>query len=245
MKTSIWWLRIFSLAMLLVCAGSATRALGQEPPPMSARHAQVPGKAVPTGFAANGGAMTNGVYSNSIYRFSLNVPPGWAVVPPSTEKPPVAAQAHPVVGHQTNRVLLIMTENAPFKKSVERRALQIIATRMPSAPGPTAAEGFITYSERTAREQGLNVKYEHSPERLTIHEQPFSKATMTQTTDGAEQHIEQYVTTHGDDLLQFIIISPTAEGLKDLQPNIQSLQFKAAEPAKSARKLKKKATAQP
>jgi hypothetical protein len=189
--------------------------------------------------AASGGSLANGIYSNSTYRFSLQVPPGWAVVPPTAESAKTAAP-RTTASHQSNRVLLVMTENAPFRKSTERKALQIIATRLATVPGPTAAEGFITYSERTAKEQGMAVKYEHSPERLTIHDQPFSKATLLQTTDGADQHIEQYVTTAGKSLLQFILISPTAEGLKDLQPTIQSLQFRPGEAARSSKRTKKK-----
>jgi hypothetical protein len=38
-------------------------------------------KFVPTGLEANGGSISSGVYSNSIFRFSLQIPPGWAVVP--------------------------------------------------------------------------------------------------------------------------------------------------------------------
>jgi hypothetical protein len=188
--------------------------------------------------AASGGSLANGIYSNSTYRFSLQVPPGWAVVPPTAETAKTAAP-RTTASHQSNRVLLVMTENAPFRKSTERKALQIIATRLATVPGPTAAEGFITYSERTAKEQGMAVKYEHSPERLTIHDRPFSKATLVQTTDGADQHIEQYVTTAGESLLQFILISPTAEGLKDLQPTIQSLQFRPGEPARSSKRTKR------
>jgi hypothetical protein len=188
---------------------------------------------VPTGLAANGGSIASGVYTNSIYRFSLQVPPGWAVVPSSEGQNISSAQGEP--GHQVNRVLLIMTENAPRKKNPERKSLQIIATRLNEQPGPTAAEGFITYSERIAKEKGLPVKYKGLPKKLTIHDQPFSKISLTLTTDGQDQRIEQYVTTRAEVLLQFLLISPTDEGLKELQPVIQSLQFKAGEPATTAK----------
>lgn len=85
----------------------------------------------------------------------------------------------------------------------------------------------------------MQVSYKGIPERVTIHDHPFSKATLVQMTDGSEQHIEQYVTTDGQTLLQFILISPTEEGLKDLQPTIQSLKFKTDDSAKSTKRTKK------
>jgi len=239
MKTAF---RIGGICGLAVLWAASVRSQGfaqANPAAPSGQPSGLSSKLTPTGMAANAGSLANGVYSNSTYRFSLQVPPGWAVVPPTAERAKAAAP-RTTASHPSNRVLLVMTENAPFRKSTERKALQIIATRLATAPGPTAAEGFITYSERTAKEQGLPVKYQHSPERLTIHDQPFSKATLIQTTDGADQHIEQYVTTAGESLLQFILISPTAEGLKDLQPTIQSLEFRPGEAARSSKRTKKK-----
>ena len=47
-------------------------------------------------------------------------------------------------------------------------------------------------------------------------------------TSGALQHANQYVALEKDVLLQFFLGSPDEAGLKDLQPYIQSLHFRAA-----------------
>ena len=188
-----------------------------------------------TGMAANGGSILNGVYSNSIYEFSMQIPPGWAVLPTPAARIAGSEGAdaqRPEVQKELKQVILIMSENAPLKRSVERKQVQIIAMKLPTTPGPTAAEGYITYSQRMAKEKGLPVEFKGSPEKKTIHEQPFSMIQLEETTDGTRQHISQYVTTRGQDLLQFLLISPDEEGLKTLEPLIHSVQFKAAKPAK-------------
>ena len=190
-----------------------------------------------TGMAANGGSIENGVYSNSIYEFSMHIPPGWAVLPTQTAK--IAGSEGPdaqriEVQKELKQVIFIMSENAPLKRSVERNQVQIIATKLPRMPGPTAAEGYITYSQRMAKEENLPVEYKGQPEKKTIHDQLFSMIQLQETTDGVRQHIEQYVTTRGQSLLQFLLISPDEDGLKIVEPVIQSVQFKAAKPAKKA-----------
>ena len=188
-----------------------------------------------TGMAANGGSILNGVYSNSIYGFSMQIPPGWPVLPTQTARIAGSEGAdaqQPEVQKELKQVILIMSENAPLKKSVQRRQVQIIATKLPTAPGPTTAEGFITYSQRMAKEKGLHVDFKGSSEKKTIHDQPFSMIQFTETTDGSLQHIEEYVTTSGQSLLQFLLISPDENGLRTLDPVIQSVQFKTAKPAK-------------
>jgi hypothetical protein len=199
-----------------------------------------------TGMAANGGSILNGIYSNSVYGFSMQIPPGWAVLPTQTARMAGSEGAdaqRPEVQKQLKEVILIMSENAPFKKSVERRQVQILATRLPTMPGPTAAEGYITYSERMAKEKSLPVEFKGLPEKKTIHEQPFSMIQLDETTDGSLQYIEQYVTTRGQSLLQFLLISPDQDGLKALEPVIQSVQFKAATPPKKP--AAKKAASKP
>jgi hypothetical protein len=192
-----------------------------------------------TGMAANGGSIANGVYSNSIYGFSLQIPPGWAILPTQTARIAGSENAdaqRPEVQRQLKQVILIMSENAPLKRSVERKQVQIIATHLPTPPGPTAAEGYITYSQRMAKEKGMQVEYKGSPENTKIHDQAFSMISLEETTDGSRQHIEQYVTTREQALLQFFLISPDEAGLKSLEPVIQSVQFKAMPATKPARK---------
>jgi hypothetical protein len=196
-----------------------------------------------TGMAANGGSIVNGVYSNSIYGFSLQIPPGWAVLP--TEAAKIAGSesesARPEVQSKLKQVILIMSENAPLKPSVQRRQVQVIVTHLPTMPGPTAAEGYITYSQRIAKEKGMQLEYKGSPESATIHQQPFSKISLEETTEGSMQHIEQYVTTRGQALLQFFLISPDENGLKTLEPVIQSVQFKPLPTEKPVKKKSAKA----
>jgi hypothetical protein len=232
----------------------ASLTLGQNSP-QSPQSAPLPGGPYPpgdprtrvlaTGMAANGGSILNGVYSNSIYGFSMQIPPGWMVLP--TQSARIAGtessdSQRPEVQLQLKQVILITSENAPLKKSVERKQVQIVATHLPKPPGPTAAEGYITYSERMAKEKGMPVEYKGSPENKTFHNQQFSMISLEETTDGSPQHIEQYVTTRGQALLQFFLISPDEVGLKSLEPVIQSVQFKAMPPKKA---VGKKSAAKP
>ena len=89
----------------------------------------------PTGLHETGGSIANDVYSNSIYAFSIKIPPGWVVLP--SREPKVATQdAALLKAAQLSHPLLVITENAPLKKSYQRKNIQIIATplRGPSTP---------------------------------------------------------------------------------------------------------------
>jgi len=191
-----------------------------------------PGKMLPTGLAANGGSIANSVYTNSIYGFSLKTPPGWAVVPGNdpnfkSETGDSALLKSALIRH----TLLVMTENAPLRKAFQRKSIQILATRLTGQPGPTVAQDYLTYSQKTAKEKGVAVQYLGSPEEVTIHGQKLWRVASNETAqDGTVQHVEQYVITRGATLLQFFLVSPDEPGLKDLEPSIQSLEFKALPP---------------
>jgi hypothetical protein len=252
MKRHLFELVVAIVSVGACCTQLASTQTATPPPstPMTAREAR--SRVQPTGLSASGGSILNGVYSNSIYGFSMQIPPGWAVVPTQAARISQAG-AMPMDTQQTqaqklatqrqlDQVVLIMTENKPLKKSVERKGVQIIATHLPNTPGPTAAEGYIAYSQQMAKEKGLPVEYKGSPEKLTIHDQPFDKINLEETIDGSLQHIQQYVTTRGQALLQFLLISPEETGLATLQPVIQSVQFKSltAKPTKKSSKTAQK-----
>jgi hypothetical protein len=217
----------------------------QRPPlPPGQRPAGPSSKMLPTGLEANGGSMANSVYTNSIYRFSLKTPPGWAVVPgkdPSSLKSESGDSAVLKAG-QISHTLLVMTENAPLRKVFQRKSIQILATRLLVQPSATSAQDYLTYSQKTAKEKGMPVEYLGSPEEVTVNGQKLWKVASNETTNGAVQHVEQYVITQGMVLLQFFIVSPDEAGLKDLEPSIQSLEFKPlpqkASPKRSSRKPK-------
>jgi hypothetical protein len=119
-----------------------------------------------------------------------------------------------------------MTENAPLKKSYQRKGLQIVSMQLAAPADSAAADGYIAYSQRMAKEKGMEIEYKGSPEKVTINDQQFTKVNLEETTEGSVQHIEQYVTTRGRALLQFFLISPGTTGLPTLEPIMQSLQFK-------------------
>lgn len=199
-------------------APSAGRQQPEMAPPES--------KMMPTGIGAYGGSITQDVYTNSIYGFSLHIPPGWVVVPVKTnlEKsaPGGALESH----LQKTNAILIVTENAPLKKPYQRKSIQVMATHTLVEPRATAAEDYLKYSEKTAQQRGMAVNYKGSPRPATINGQSFSKVEMKLPTSGGEQHAEQYVTIAQRNLLQFVFVSPDEAGLKDLEPSIQSLKFK-------------------
>ena len=127
---------------------------------------------------------------------------------------------------QTNHVLLVMTENAPMKKSVERKSVQVVATRLLNKPMPNEGEQYLNYSKRTAAERKMPVEYTGVPKEVTINGEKFWTVRLNQTMEGGVQHVEQYVAMQGSVLLQFMLVSPDEKGLKGLEPSIQSIQFK-------------------
>jgi hypothetical protein len=209
---------------------------------------------MPTGLAASGGAIAHDVYTNSMYDFSLKIPPGWVVVPPKMGAEVKLQAQHPELAQysENNRMLLVITENQPLKKAYQRRSLQISATRMVNPEGQSA-QAYLQYSQKTAKEKEMAVEYLNEPKEVTINGQKLWWNKMKLNTAGGPQVVDQYAVMQGSFLLQFFLVSPDEEGLKSLQPSIQSLDIKpmAAEkaaPARPATKRKKPvkpATSQP
>jgi len=242
---------VASLANASPAQSSQTPPLMQRPAGPGAPGATSSSRMQPTGMEKNGGSMTNGVYTNSIFGFSLKPPPGWAVVPsrdPMATNPDAASNPLLKTAH-VNRTLLVMTENAPMRRASERKSLQILATRLMGEQNPESAHNYLIYSEKTAKEKGMPVEYLGDPEEVTINGEKLWKITSNETVGGAPQHVEQYVVARQSILLQFFIVSPTEPGLKDLEPVIQSLQFKpmakTATPAKRAPKKTKTTASAP
>ena len=198
-------------------------------------------KMTPTGLAANGGSMAHDVYTNSTYGFSLKVPPGWAVVPPKDA--PIASKSVDATlskAAQLNRTLLIVTENFPMKKSYERKSIQIVATHLLQPPTAGTAQDYLNYSKKNAKEKGMPVEYLGDPKEVTIGGHKLARINLNESTSGVVQHIEQYVVTLSGSLIQFMLVSPDEKGLKDLEPSIQSLEFKEAAQKPSAKKTTRK-----
>ena len=254
MRLSFKWFA--SLPTAFVFVSSVTAFSQAVPSPMlPPQQPPTPGKAgvdtskmTPTGLAVNGGSIANDLYTNATYGFSMKVPPGWVVVPSKNPvAPPTnAKEAALMQAAQTNHVLLVMTENAPLKKSVERKSLQLVATRLLQGAHPNEGREYLVYSKRTALERKMPVEYVGDPTEVTIHGSQFWTIGLNQTTEGAVQHVEQYVTTQGSILLQFMLVGPDEKGLKDMEPYIRSIQMKpVAEkpaPAKPSRRKKPVAT---
>jgi len=247
-------LRRFSPVFIALCLITLRTAWGQtQPTPAPPVPAQRPGglppggegssKMAPTGLAENGGSIANGTYTNSIYGFSMKVPPGWVVVP---SKSPVAPDpssrdAALMKAAQINHVLLVVTENAPMKKSTQRKSIQIVATRLIKKTSPNEGQEYLNYSKRTALERKMAVEYLGDPTEVSINGSKLWTIDLNQSTEGTTQHVQQYVTIQGAILLQFMLVSPDEAGLKDLQPSIQSLKMKpVTEKPTSARSTKKK-----
>jgi hypothetical protein len=196
----------------------------------------------PTGLQASGGSIANDVYSNSIYGFSMKIPPGWVVLP--SREPKVATQdAALLKAAQISRPLLVITENAPLKKSNQRKNIQIIATRLRTSAGPNAAQDYLAFSQKTAKEKGMDVEYLGDPQEVTVNGQTLWKLASNEPSNGVVQHVEQYVITREPMLLQFFLVSPDEAGLKQLEPSIQSLEFKAMAPGPATKGSGKKAKA--
>jgi hypothetical protein len=222
------------------CLAQSTSLPPYRPSPQSPLPGNSPSSLRKTGLEANGGSITEGIYTNSIFGFSLQIPPGWVVVPANDVPPitPVKGPTGATKPHEANRVLLLVTENAPFKQSYQRRSIQVVATRLTNQIAPATASGYLTYSRQAAKEQGLAVEYLGDPKELTIGGHKLSEIGLIDRTSGVAKHVEHYVTIDKNVLMQFMLVSPDEAGLKELQPFIQSLHFKA-ETRKSVTKTKK------
>jgi hypothetical protein len=215
--------------ILASCRAQIPTASVRPQSPSTAPQAGPSSKIRPTGLEAAGGSIAAGVYTNSAFGFSLQIPPGWVVVP--SDAPvikPTKGQPPASMPRQTVQVLLVVTENAPPKKSYERRSVQVTATKLTVQTGPATAADYLTYSRKTAKEQGMAVEYLGDPKEVTIHGRKLAEIGLNSNTSGGLQHVEQYVTVEKGVLLQFLLVSPDEAGLKDLQPYIQSLRFKSA-----------------
>ncbi len=249
MTVSFKWFASLAAAFVLASSLAAFSQAAPSPTPPAPRTSGVDkSKVTPTGLAANGGSIANDLYTNSTYGFSMKVPPGWVVVPSKNPvAPPASAKEAAVMqATQTNHVLLVMTENAPMKKSVERKSLQVVATRLLKTTAPDEGEQYLVYSKRTARERNMPVEYQGDPKEVTIKGNKFWMIGLNQTTEGAVQHVEQYVTTEGPILLQFMLVSPDESGLKEMKPWIQSIEMKpVTEKPASAKPSRRKKPATP
>jgi hypothetical protein len=258
MKTAKNWYRIV-LAIALVAltlqvlswAQAAPAPVGPQDtttaPPGTPGKAPTNPKMMPTGLSASGGSIANDVYTNSIYDFSLRVPPGWVVVPPKMGAEMKLQAEHPDLAQysENNRMLLLMTENQPLKKPYQRRSIQISATRMVNPQGQSA-QAYLQYSQKTAKEKEMAVEYLNEPKEVTINGQKLWWNKIKLNTAGGPQVADQYAVMQGSYLLQFFLVSPNEEGLKTLQPSIQTLDIKPmagekAKPAPPAARRKKPA----
>jgi hypothetical protein len=232
---SCLWLFEASLAAQSTPVGGPPRppAQGQQEPMSKMR---------PTGLAANGGTISHDVYTNSIYGFSLKLPPGWPVVPPKDPNSLQSESSQPEIMKKAQivRTILVVTENAPMKKSFERKSIQIFATRLLGTTSENTPQDYLSFSERNAKEKNMPVEYLGDPTEVEINGQKLWKVSSTDSSQGAAQHVDQYVIARGAILLQFMLVSPDEAGLKDLQPSIQSLRFQEAakKPAPTAKKKK-------
>jgi len=198
----------------------------QPGPPAGPGQTPASSRLVPTGLAASGGSLARDLYTNTIYGFSLKTPPGWVVSPLPASAAEVKAQgagADPetIRRARPNRILLLMSENAPLRKPFERKSLQILATRTETK----TAQDFLLYSQKTAKEKEMAVEYLNAPKEVTINKQKLWWNKMKMNTAGGPQVANQYVVMQGPILLQFFLVSPDEAGLKSLQPTIDSLDI--------------------
>ena len=241
-----WWFRgrafvAFLLAFAVAsCVAQSTSLPPYRPSPQSPPPGNSPSSLRKTGLEANGGSINAGVYTNSIFGFTLQIPPGWVVVPANDVPPikPVKGPTGAAKPSEANRVLLLVTENAPFKQSYQRRSMQVIATRLTNQIGPPTAAGYLAYARQTAQQQGMAVDYLGEPKEITIGGRKLAEIGLLDKTSGEPKHVEQYVTIDQNVLMQFILVSPDQSGLKELQPYIQSLHFKTATTTNVTKKTK-------
>lgn len=243
--TSQWFLGgafVVSLFVFAVvsCPAQSTSLPPYHPSPQSPLPANSPASLGKSGLQANSGSIIAGVYNNSVYGFSLQIPPGWVVMPAKDVTPvkPVKASAGPTMPSEPNHVLLLVTENAPLKQSYQRSSIQVVATRLTNQIAAASPSGYLTYSRQAAKEQGLAVQYLSEPKDVSIGGRKVSEIGLVDKTGGGARHVAQYVTIDKNVLMQFLLVSPDEAGLKELQPYIQSLRFKA-ETRKSVTKTKK------
>jgi hypothetical protein len=93
-------------------------------------------------------------------------------------------------------------------------------------PEGQSAQAYLQYSQKTAKEKEMAVEYLNEPKEVTINGQKLWWNKMKLNTAGGPQVADQYAVMQGSYLLQFFLVSPNEEGLKTLQPSIQTLDIK-------------------
>jgi hypothetical protein len=182
------------------------------------------------------GSIADHIYTNSYFRFSLEVPEGWKVASNaalrslSERKKQLLAQMprkdRYATDNEVDSPLLIMSQLEPTKDGQHSRMFQIFCTDISAVPGQPSAEGFLKLLAEASPEISPGREYSNTMEQLTVDGREFWRLNFTQQGSILWQgsHLASIQKRH---ILQFVLLSPDEDGLHKLETILRTVHFQA------------------
>jgi hypothetical protein len=182
------------------------------------------------------GTVSEDIYTNDFFEFSIEVPPGWKVVD-NARYQKLNEQARDLAakqdselaelgrGTEINAPLLIMGEIKTRMGGKQRRLVQVLSTDVSNRPGTASAEQFLTFIAELNIRKGLPVEYVTKPEQVEFGGRTGWKAYFTQRSSTMWYGVN-FVTVEKNHILQFILLSPDEDGLRSLETVLKTVQFR-------------------
>jgi hypothetical protein len=180
------------------------------------------------------GSIAGNIYSNTFFGFSLEIPEGWKVADDAalkalternievlSQQPQGATYAR---NSEVDSPLLIMGEREPAKGGQHRRMLQILCTDVSERPGQLSADGFLKFEAEANIRIGTGAEYSDTLEQVTLGGREFWKVYFTRKSS-ILWHGAHFATIDKTHVLQFVLLSPDEEGLRQLEAVLRTLHF--------------------
>jgi hypothetical protein len=182
------------------------------------------------------GTVSESIYKNDFFGFSIEVPPGWKVADNARyqklneqTRDTAAKQDSELAelgrGNEINAPLLIMGEIKTWMGGKQHRLVQVLSTDLSNRPGTASAEKFLKFTAELNIRKGLPVECVTKPEQAEIGGRTGWKAYFTQQSSIMWYGVN-IVTVERDHILQFILTSPDEEGLRSLETLLKTVQFR-------------------
>jgi hypothetical protein len=174
-------------------------------------------------------------YTNEFFGFSVEVPPGWKVGSNRGFKKLQDKAAQDVTRNnadlgklqrsaEIDSPLLVMGEIEVWDHGPNHRLVQLLSTDVSTRPGVPSAQEYLRFTGSALTSKGQAREYISQPEPVTIGGRVLWKAYFTQNSRTV-WHGVQFVTIEKKHVLQFVLLSPDANGLKSLEVLLRTLHF--------------------
>ena len=181
------------------------------------------------------GSISGNVYTNEFFGFSVEVPPGWKVGSNRGFKKLQDKAAQSVTRNnadlgklqrsaEIDSPLLVMGEIEVWDHGPNHRLVQLLSTDVSTRPGVPSAQEYLKLTGSALTSKGQAREYISQPEPVTIGGRILWKAYFTQNSLMV-WHGVQFVTIEKKHVLQFVLLSPGADGLQSLEVLLRTLHF--------------------